>query len=112
MADKDFCAEALDEVVPKSKRHKRKRERNSDPRAGIPGSADEFGVAPDRADEQISGTLPSTDKPGVADRLRLAPIAWSKLSSLPKRASLISDLLDAGAISVAYGPSGCGKTFL
>jgi hypothetical protein len=49
------------------------------------------------------------------DRLpqpRLLPIAWSELSSLPKRASLIGGLIDAAAISVVYGASGCGKTFI
>jgi len=40
------------------------------------------------------------------------PVAWSELSSLPKRASLIGGLLDAAAMSVFYGASGCGKTFL
>jgi hypothetical protein len=43
---------------------------------------------------------------------RLIPIAWRELSSLPKRASLISDLLDIAGMSVVYGASGCGKTFL
>ena len=43
---------------------------------------------------------------------RLVPVAWSALSSLPKRAALISGLLDVAAMSVFYGASGCGKTFL
>jgi AAA domain len=47
-----------------------------------------------------------------APRSRLVPIAWSELSSLPKRTPLISGLLDAAAMSVVYGASGCGKTFL
>jgi hypothetical protein len=44
-------------------------------------------------------------------RPRLVPRAWSELSSLPKRTSLIGNLLDTTAMSIIYGASGCGKTF-
>lgn len=52
------------------------------------------------------------DGPGFEVSPRLVPVAWSELSSLPKRASLIGGLLDAAAMSVFYGASGCDKTFL
>jgi hypothetical protein len=45
-------------------------------------------------------------------RSRLVPIAWSELSCLPRRASLIGDVLDVAAMSVIYGASGSGKTFI
>jgi AAA domain len=63
-------------------------------------------------DEELIWQAEKPDDAGFEVSRRLVPVAWSELSSLPKRASLIGGLLDAAAMSVFYGASGCGKTFL
>jgi hypothetical protein len=63
-------------------------------------------------DEELIWQAEKPDDAGFEVLRRLVPVAWSELSNLPKRASLIGGLLDAAAMSVFYGTSGCGKTFL
>ena len=43
---------------------------------------------------------------------RLKPIPWSDINTLPRRHSLLSGILDKGALSVLYGASNTGKSFL
>ena len=58
----------------------------------------------------IKGERIETREPS-APRERLKLVPWSAIHLLPKRESLVDDLLDAGGFSVVFGASGAGKTF-